>query len=173
MHDQSIHTPTTGAFSIRRPWLEEKRVYKLEYLPSAVADMVDAVTYISQHLCPPQAAEKLMEGTSGRSIPLFQRSLSPPAPIGQGVSQSHCWQLPDVLLGRRGYENRRNCQGRLWTDGLWEGSQLKVKKSLPVPIRSRLLDTICAILYAKRPEAGNIWKLPRGWRNPDNGTSRY
>lgn len=61
MHNQSIHTPTTGAFSIRRPWLEEKRVYKLEYLLSAVADMVDAVTYISQHLCPPQAAEKLME----------------------------------------------------------------------------------------------------------------
>ena len=36
-------------------------MYKLEYLPSAVADMVDAVTYISQHLCNPQAAEKLME----------------------------------------------------------------------------------------------------------------
>lgn len=36
-------------------------MYKMEYLPSAVADMVDAVTYISQHLCPPQAVEKLME----------------------------------------------------------------------------------------------------------------
>ena len=36
-------------------------MYKLEYLPSAVADMVDAVTYISQHICALQAAEKLTE----------------------------------------------------------------------------------------------------------------
>ena len=38
-------------------------------------------------------------------------------------------------------------------------------KFLPVPIWSGLLDTICAILYAKRPETGNIWKLPHGQEN--------
>ena len=54
------------------------------------------------------------------------------------------------------------CSNQYSRQLLWEGSQLKVETSLPVPIRSRLLDTICAILYAERPETGNIWKLPHG-----------
>ena len=59
-----------------------------------------------------------------------------------------------------------------WTMGRFTAKS--VKKSLPVPIRSRLLDTICTNLYAK--EARN-WKYmeiaPMDRRNPDNGTSGY
>lgn len=36
-------------------------MYKVEYLPSARQDMLDAVTYISRDLCSPQAAERLAE----------------------------------------------------------------------------------------------------------------
>lgn len=63
-------------------------MYKLEYLPSAVADMVDVITYISQHLCPPQAAEKLMEafGYAAQQVAQFPHSngaYRPLRPLGK------------------------------------------------------------------------------------------
>ena len=63
-------------------------MYKLEYLPSAVADMVDAVTYISQHLCPPQAAEKLMEAfgeaaQQAAQFPYSNGAYRPLRPLGK------------------------------------------------------------------------------------------
>ena len=63
-------------------------MYKLEYLPSAVADIVDVITYISQHLCPPQAAEKLMEafGYATQQVAQFPHSngaYRPLRPLGK------------------------------------------------------------------------------------------
>ena len=54
------------------------------------------------------------------------------------------------------------CSNQYSRQLLWEGSQLKVETSLPVPIWSWLLDTIWVVLYAEKPETGNIWKLPHG-----------
>ena len=62
--------------------LEDLRLYNVEYLLSAVQDMVEIVTYIARELNNPSAAERIAErlaeaGESLREFPYAQPAAAP------------------------------------------------------------------------------------------------